>query len=144
VDRVFLDANVLFSAAYRKECGLLRLWKLSEVELITSSFAAEEATRNLSTDAGRGRLNELLDKMIVVDEPLSRPALPPGIVLPEKDVPILMAALQASATQLLTGDKRHFGPLFGKSVGGVLILPPATYFGARKASDESTGNPPSN
>jgi hypothetical protein len=30
MDRWFLDANVLFSAAYRSEAGLLRLWQLKE------------------------------------------------------------------------------------------------------------------
>jgi len=28
MDRLFLDAHVLFSAAYRPNAGLLKLWKL--------------------------------------------------------------------------------------------------------------------
>jgi hypothetical protein len=43
MDRVFLDANVLFSAAYREGAGLLKLWKLGRAELITSEYAADEA-----------------------------------------------------------------------------------------------------
>ncbi len=35
MDRLFLDANVLFSAAYRDDSGLQRLWDLSDVELVT-------------------------------------------------------------------------------------------------------------
>ncbi len=31
--RVFLDANILFSAAYREKAGLLRLWRLPGVDV---------------------------------------------------------------------------------------------------------------
>jgi predicted nucleic acid-binding protein len=48
--RLFLDANVLFSAAYRPEAGLVRLWTLKDVVLCTSHYAAEEASLNLSDD----------------------------------------------------------------------------------------------
>jgi len=55
--------------------------------------------------------------------------LPLDVVLPEKDRPILLAAIRAHATHLLTGDKQHFGPLYGQSISGVLILRPADYPG---------------
>ncbi len=48
-DRLFLDANVLFSAAYRERSGLLKLWGVPEAQVITSRYAAAEARRNLST-----------------------------------------------------------------------------------------------
>jgi hypothetical protein len=57
----------------------------------------------------------------------SRRGLPTGIALPEKDWPILLAAMEASATPLVTGDVRHFGAYFGKRVEGVLIVTPAEY-----------------
>lgn len=57
--------------------------------------------------------------------------LPDGVELAAKDTPILLAALAAGASHLLTGDRRHFGHLFGKSVGGVKILMPATYLKSR-------------
>jgi len=128
VDRIFLDANVLFSAAYRPNAGLTRLWQLDEVELVTSDYAAQEATVNLTEKDQRVRLTKLLEKvrMITAVAPL-----PPGVQLPEKDQPILQAALQAQATHLLTGDKEHFGPYFGRNLGGVLVLPPAEYFERR-------------
>ncbi len=47
--------------------------------------------------------------------------------LPDKDVPVLAAAVRAEATHLLTGDLAHFGHLMGTTVDGVLILRPATY-----------------
>ena len=128
MDRIFLDANVLFSAAYRPNAGLTRLWQLDEVELVTSDYAAQEATVNLTEKDQRVRLTKLLEKvrMITAVAPL-----PPGVQLPEKDQPILQAALQAQATHLLTGDKEHFGPYFGRNLGGVLVLPPAEYFERR-------------
>ena len=48
--------------------------------------------------------------------------------LPLKDRPILVAAIAAQATHLLTGDFKHFGPLYGKRIHGVLILSPSTYY----------------
>jgi len=47
--------------------------------------------------------------------------------LPEKDVPILHAAISGRATHLITADLRHFGPLLGMTIGGVLIQLPADY-----------------
>jgi predicted nucleic acid-binding protein len=126
MDRVFLDANVLFSAAYRTGAGLTQLWKLRGVTLITSEYAAQEARLNLSEAAQRKRLDELLSSMHVVATPPSR-RLPRGIALPDKDTPIFLAALEAQASHLLTGDKQHFGKYFGRKVGGILILPPAEY-----------------
>jgi predicted nucleic acid-binding protein len=131
VDRLLLDANVLFSAAYRDASVLARLWQFADVELITSSYAAGEAERNLPTDAQRLRLSGLLVKMTIVAA-AAAVDLPPGVTLPEKDVPILAAAIQVQATHLLTGDKTHFGSLFGKSIRGVLILSPASYFAIRE------------
>jgi predicted nucleic acid-binding protein len=129
VDRVFLDANVLFSAAYRTASGLVRLWQLADVELITSAFAVSEAARNLSLDAQRLRLVDLLGKVVIVPAGPMRD-LPSGVALPEKDAPILFASINSQATHLLTGDKRHFGPLFGQTVSGVLVQLPADYLSA--------------
>jgi hypothetical protein len=50
MDRLFLDADVLFSAAYRSEAGLLRFWQLKNAVLSTSHYASEEARVNLIVD----------------------------------------------------------------------------------------------
>jgi predicted nucleic acid-binding protein len=126
VDRVFLDANVLFSAAYRQGAGVCRLWDLQRAELITSEYAAEEARCNLVEEAQRQRLSKLLRNVRIVPSVAGIP-LPSGIVLPEKDRPILMAAIQARATHLLTGDKLHFGKYFARRIAGVLIMLPGVY-----------------
>ena len=123
--RLFLDANVLFSAAYRTDAGLLKLWKLSEVTLCSSRYALAEAEFNLPEEAQRNRLARLAAAFQIVDA-ASRD-LPRGVSLPDKDVPILLAAMEARATHLLTGDVRHFGPYFGKTVEGIEILTPGEY-----------------
>jgi predicted nucleic acid-binding protein len=125
VDRVFLDANVLLSAAWRPGAALLRLWGLDDVELLSSGYAVEEARRNLVTPARRGRLTRLLRRVHLVEP--QHFTLPRGIRLPEKDLPILLAAIDGAATHLLTGDWEHFGPYYRQEIAGVLILPPAEY-----------------
>ena len=35
--------------------------------------------------------------------------------MPAKDVPILLAAIDSGAKYLLTGDKDHFGVIFGRA-----------------------------
>jgi predicted nucleic acid-binding protein len=127
VDRLFLDANVLFSAAYRPGAGLLALWKLKNVRLCTSRYALEEARLNLSDEVQRARLQKLAARLELFDAP--NEDLPSTVALPEKDAPILLAAMQARATHLLTGDVRHFGAylskkIAGKKVAGILIVLP--------------------
>jgi len=129
MDRLFLDANVLFSAAYRPDAGLLQLWKLKNVALCSSRYALEEARINLVNEDQKVRLVKLSEVVHLFDAPQGR--LPRGIRLPEKDVPILLAAIEARATHLLTGDIRHFGPCFGKQVEGVSIVLPGEYLTTR-------------
>jgi uncharacterized protein len=124
MDRLFLDANVLFSAAYRPSAGLLHFWNLKNVVLCSSQYV-EEARINLSDDAQRGRLARLARKIQLFDTTAHQ--LPAGISLPEKDRPILLAAMDARTTHLITGDLRHFGPYFGKKIEGILIVTPSQY-----------------
>jgi predicted nucleic acid-binding protein len=125
MDRLFLDANVLFSAAYRADAGLRRLWRLRCAVLCSSRYAVEEAKFNLTEEAQRRRLAALVRKLSLFDPILD--ALPSGIALPEKDAPILLAAIVSRATHLLTGDLRDFGPYFGKRIAGILIILPGDY-----------------
>jgi predicted nucleic acid-binding protein len=128
--RVFLDANVLFSAAWREGAGLLALWKRADVRLVTSGYAAEEARRNLDTVERRGRLEELLATMEIVSEAPGVP-LPPDVRLPMNDEPILRAAIAAGASHLLTGDLRDFGHLLGRRVGNLRIQTPGEFLRPR-------------
>jgi len=88
----------------------------------------QEARVNLTENDQHRRLNRLLRKVRIVT---AVAPLPPNVQLPEKDQPILQAALEAQATHLLTGDKEHCGPYFGRRLSGVLVLPPADYFERR-------------
>jgi predicted nucleic acid-binding protein len=49
--------------------------------------------------------------------------------LVEKDRPILAAAIAASVDYLITGDKSHFGHLYGTRVSGVYVISPADFLG---------------
>lgn len=132
-DRVFLDANVLISASWRADSGLLALWKLADVELLTSAYAIVEADRNIQTSEQRTRLHRLVQSVEIVDEPRGN-ALPAGVRLPVKDVPILLAAIGSQASYLLTGDKDHFGAYYDKRIQGVLVLRPAAFLNLRRTS----------
>jgi hypothetical protein len=130
-DRLFLDANVLFSASYLPDNLLRQLWDLPDTELMTSAYARREARRRLPPARHRTFDVLLRATTIVVSPPIGAVPLPPGLVLPPKDVPIFAAAVVAAATHLLTGDKRHFGPYYGRRFNGVLIMPPAEYLRSR-------------
>ena len=127
MDRLFLDANVLFSAAYRADAGVARLWEADGVELVTSEYAVEEAKRNLHEVEQDTRLDGLLAGVervaagtVAADQRL-------GIELREKDWPILAGAVHSGATHLITGDHRDFGPYFGTRILGVLVQTPSDY-----------------
>jgi predicted nucleic acid-binding protein len=130
MDRLFLDANVLFSAAYRPGAGLLQFWELESVVLCSSRYLLEETRINLSEEPQKSRLVELAKGVQLFDAISAQ--LPASISLPEKDVPIFQAAMEVRATHLITGDVRHFGPYFGDFIEGIRVLPPADYLRARQ------------
>jgi hypothetical protein len=82
MDRLFLDANVLFSAAYLPDAGLPRLWKLPGIVLCSSRYALEEARANFSTQPQRNRLAELSAALELFESEAGE--LPHGVSLPEK------------------------------------------------------------
>jgi len=127
VDRLFVDANVLFSAAYREDAGVARLWRLDTAVLLTSDYAVAEARRNLANEDQRDRLRRLIENVEVTSGGSVDPRNRQGIELPDKDWPIVGGAMAAGATHLITGDVRHFGRYFGQRVLGVLVMPPAQY-----------------
>jgi len=127
MEKLFLDANVLFSAAYQPSSGLLKFWKLKNVKLITSAYAFEEALRNLDCTVQQKRLKELMTSIEIIENALEA-IIPKSITLPKKDQPILAAALKAKANYLITGDIRPFGKYFSKTINGTTIIPPSRYF----------------
>ena len=132
MDRVFLDANVLFSAAYLPDSRITLLWSLPGVTLLSSHYAVNEATSNLalSRPSSISKLSDLLKAVESVGQPLAG-SISFEVEIVEKDRPILESAIGASATHLLTGDRRHFGHLLGKTILGTQILVPSEYLQSR-------------
>jgi uncharacterized protein len=131
VDRIFLDANVLFSIAYGSP-GLKRLEERAQKKhclLFASNYVIEEARRNLSNPSQLKRLETFLSKVQIIPE--MDPQLPSPLDLPEKDRPVLLAAISIRADYLLTGDITHFAKYFGKRVSGVTICLPRDYLSNR-------------
>jgi uncharacterized protein len=133
MDCVFLDANVLFSAAYEARCRIANLWQLSETQLIVSRYVAQEAIRNMEAKhrAGLKALAQLLNQCAWADE-ADLKIIPAGVELAEKDRPVLAAAIAGKANYLLTGDK-HFRPLYGRVIESVAIMRPGDYLNLRGA-----------
>ena len=126
--RIFLDANILFSAAY-SDSAVRRLVKdLCETScsLVADPYVLEEALRNLEVHRPEAVvwLHDFSRSLTIVVTNRSSREIPPDIRLPDKDIPVLATALGAGCDILATGDSRHFGPLFGKTFGRLTILSP--------------------
>ena len=128
--RVFLDANVIFSAALNSAGGLRAFFQLATAgvcELLASPYALDEARRNMARkQAARVPDLDALILQITRCREASADSLQWALAtgLPAKDAPILAAAVQAHADILATGDRAHFGMLFGQTLRGVTILTP--------------------
>ena len=126
--RIFLDANILFSAA--KSDGavrlLLKLLIAAEHECWADGYVVEEARRNLAAKFpdGLAALNLLLSRVHLAAIHAPDAALEDTLPLPEKDRPVLAAAIRHGCQALVTGDRAHFGRLYGKTVCGVTIHSP--------------------
>ena len=123
--RVFLDANLLFTAAHNpggKAAFVVELAGQGHWDVVTSSFAIEEARRNLEA-----KFPEVISEFEVLVGHVN--VVPGGfneacpIDLPEKDVPIFLSAVGARCTHLLTGDLKDFGRFMNvpKQTSGILI-----------------------
>lgn len=127
--RLFLDANVLFTAAISPDGAsraLVRLARRGSCALASSRFAIDEATRNVAVKR-RGELaalDDVLASVTVVNEPGPKVLAWAVAHVAAKDGPILAAAAASRVDMLVTGDRRHFGSLYGGGVGGLLVLPP--------------------
>ena len=119
--RIFLDANILFSASFSKSLLADFLDELKKhAVLLTNAYAKTEAERNIGAKMPKqlAACQEFAATLELV--PLQLFDL--GVKLAEKDHPILCGAIAARADYLLTGDKKDFGHLFGRTVRGVKIV----------------------
>lgn len=115
--RVFLDANILFTAAHNpggKAALVIELGLAGHFQLLTSEYAREEAWRNLAAKypSCLAGFEKLLLQLAIA--PPINPSAPCPPVLPAKDGAIFRAAVSCNATHLLTGDMKHFGPLMNR------------------------------
>ncbi|MBP7865749.1 MAG: DNA-binding protein [Acidobacteria bacterium] len=131
---LFLDANVLFTAAHNpsgKAALLVELGVRGHWKVMTSALAVHEARRNLGIKytGSLPRLDALLPALRIVASD-SGSACP--LDLPEKDRSIFLSALRFKATHLLTGDLRHFGPLINDPAKtcGVTVMTVAEFLKA--------------
>ncbi len=114
--RIFLDANILFTSAHNpggKSALLVELSKENLFELVTCSFAIEEAEKNLLKKYPEKMKNLEMDLKLIKTVPTSIGASCP-IPLPLKDIPIFLSALNARSSYLLTGDIKDFGPFMNR------------------------------
>jgi predicted nucleic acid-binding protein len=114
--RLFLDSNVLFTAAHNPEgkaSVVIELAAAGNWEVVTCAYCLEEARLNLDRKhrAAPGRLSEILEIVHLVPDVAGERC---AIVLPEKDRPVFASAQRCKATHFLTGDRRHFGPYMNK------------------------------
>ena len=123
--RLFLDANILFTAAHNSngkaalvmELGQAGLWQVA-----SSAYAVEEARRNITR-----KYPDCLERLETLARDLRLASAtresecPPG--LPAKDCPIYQAALACRADVLLTGDIGDFGFLMNdrEKADGLLV-----------------------
>jgi predicted nucleic acid-binding protein len=127
--RIFLDADILFAACWSNGAvrRLLRELLSRDHTLVVDGYVMAEAHRNLLAKARDGvrELDRLTSKLELAPSVL-RVDAKIAAVLPEKDQPVLAAAVHASCDALVTGDRRHFGRLYGRTIARVTIYDPAS------------------
>lgn len=94
--------------------------------LCADAYVVAEASRNLGAKypTALPALDALLCRVEVVA--FLPGSLPKDVAtrLPEKDRPVLVAAIRLRCDALVTGDRTHFGAFYGSSVLGVAIHSP--------------------
>ena len=126
--RIFLDSHILFSAAFTDGAvrRLLKDLRNADFMLVADRYVIEEALRNLSIHRPEtvSVLHELITTLLVVPTHRSCTKIPADIQLADKDIPVLADAIHARCDSLMTGDSRHFGQLFGKTIDWVTMCSP--------------------
>jgi predicted nucleic acid-binding protein len=124
--RVFLDANVLFSAARANSAtGRLIAEAGRRAALVYSPDVAEEARRNIQIKRPDA-VNEL-ERLIARSEPTDSALFSLGFEMNLNDKAVLCAAIRGGCPYLVTGDTQHFGTLFNQNIQGVTVLSPRQF-----------------
>ncbi len=128
---VFLDANILFSAAIGGPAFelLLDLAREGKIRLATSRACVAEAETNLERKRAEAR-ERLADVLALVSveawDESEHTEWAAGLINPD-DVHVLSAARAATADVLLTGDTTHFGPLMERDDLGLRVRTPRAF-----------------
>lgn len=127
--RLFLDANVIFTAAISPDgvsASLFALQSSGSCVLLASHFVVDEAMRNvrLKYPEHAGAFSDVVNHLLINPEPSKASVKRASSLLPAKDAPVLAAAVASRAHVLVTGDRRNFGALCRTSIEQVLILSP--------------------
>jgi predicted nucleic acid-binding protein len=114
--RLFLDSNVLFTAAHNPEGKASLVIDLAaggNWEVVSSRYCVAEARLNLEQKypAALNRLSEILRAVRLVPDVAGERCT---LLLPKKDRPVFASAQRCKATHFLTGDRRHFGLCMNK------------------------------
>lgn len=127
--KIFIDANVLFSAAWSEHSAPFQLIDQADAfgaEPCSSRYAFDETARNLSKKAPQkmDALVTLATKVKLLSEARE---LPTHLDLRSKDRPIAATALAHGCEWLVTGDQKDFGPWLDKEkrLEGMRVLSPA-------------------
>jgi predicted nucleic acid-binding protein len=131
MDRLFLDANVLVSAALKPGSLLAGLWRLDGVRLLGSPYVVAEARSNVPDPAAAARLETLIAALALLPAEPADFELAEDTGLPAKDRPVMLAAIVSKADYLLTGDLTHVGGCLGHTIAGVRIALPGEYLRSR-------------
>ena len=131
--RVFLDANVLFTAAHNpggKAAFVIEIGAAGHFTVCTSRAACEEAERNLAARYP-DRLQALASMMRGISIVSMDPSCPVPDGLPPGDAMIFQSAVSCRATHFLTGDLRHFGSIMNQphKTCSVLVQTVAEFLG---------------
>ena len=129
--RIFLDANILFSAV--KSDGAVHAFLAMLLDAghkcWVDGYVVDEARRNIMAKAP-GRLPRFDMFVSRVRTSAVAPAATRAAVdgLPEKDRLVLAAAIAIECDALVTGDRTHFGKFYGRQVVGVMIHSPRSLY----------------
>ncbi len=136
--RVFLDANVLYSAADSPEGLNAAIFKVAakreDVELLANRYVWDEADINLMEkrlSRARVALKKLVTQELTIEPnaPLSlTQRLKPLVPNDPADAPVLAGAVSAKADWLITSNRKDFEHLYETTVNGVLVLRPKQAF----------------
>lgn len=112
----------MFFSANNAGSNIARLvdWLLAEAAAVTSDLAREEARRNLAMK--RADWLPAFERLMRRVEEVPSAVLDLAVSLDAKDRPLLCAAIRSWCTHFAIGDKRDFGPLFGKTVERVQVV----------------------